>query len=211
MCRVLCRSTDWMFPSLSQVSFSGLVPNGQFWNVHGKNDILRLFRWSYGGQSLKLCQECIANNIAVSNLAPLFSFLQFLSIECLQIKMFNHSVYVLWQFWKFRHHLSMFCHQAMRLGVRYIVDGTTSNEFVFSVVMLPPCILHSMVVQQETARMSKLTVCILGCVKAEKLKTFQQLPNFLPLQSFIFAGTKYCWFQATLKDLKTSYLDFTLT
>jgi hypothetical protein len=28
-----------MFPSLSQVGFSGLVPNGQFWNVDGENDI----------------------------------------------------------------------------------------------------------------------------------------------------------------------------
>ncbi len=37
----------------------------------------------------------------------------------------------------FRHHLSMFCLQAMRLVVRYIVDGTPSNKFVFSVVTLP--------------------------------------------------------------------------
>jgi hypothetical protein len=69
-----------MFPSLSQVSFSGLVPNGQFWNVHGKSDILRLFRWSYGGLCIMEVNplntaKSIANNIAVSNLAPLFSFL----------------------------------------------------------------------------------------------------------------------------------------
>jgi hypothetical protein len=41
-------------------------------------EIVQMELWRslhYAGQSLKLCQECIANNIAASNLAPLLSFL----------------------------------------------------------------------------------------------------------------------------------------
>ncbi len=212
MCRVLCRSTDWMFPSLSQVSFSG-----QLWNVDGKNDILRLFRWSYGGlcnmevKPLNSAKSVLLTIQQSATQPPSFPFCSSAHLNVCRSRRLTIQYMFCGNPGNFRHHLSMFCLQATRLVVRYIVDGTPSNEFVFSVVTLPPCILHRMVVQQESARMSKLTVCILGRVQAEKLKTFQQLPTFLPLQSFIFTGTKYCLFQATLKDLKTSYLYFTLT
>ncbi len=96
----------------------------------------------------------------------------------------------------FRHHLSMFCLQAMRLVVRYIVDGTPSNEFVFSVVTLPPCILHRMVVQQENGGLAreckdvKFNCVHTGSYIGRKTKNFSAAAQFLTTSVFQFHWNK---------------------
>jgi len=56
----------------------------------------------------------------------------------------------------------------------------------------------------------------INCVRTgssigRKTKNFSAAAQFLTTSVFHFHWNKICLFQATLKDLKTSYLDFTLT